>query len=335
MAKRMTTARKAAALGLAAAVAASGTAGAADLQGELDLSQQKAAAYAAKAKENRRYDGWSGGFLLLSGFYGAAVTAFNPAPKNLKAAILATGTGEGFRQLRFRERAGVYAEGNRAMTCVVTSGSPMTTYEQDHLGRLLRLRATAVAALKYGDLALAGSAEQSAQKSAAAEKAVRDAARKDSLRTRIDLLLTRTEVQAEDSQRKVLEERMETLAKLDAELAAEYGAYDGAPERVAQVRSQVEAAIDARLAAAAPDYSAAVKAMGEIAKPKDDAATKNLADGKTPQQQFVEARDAGQVPTITQALIAVNIAIRDLQAQSPTQARAAFKTLGECIPKAG
>lgn len=332
MKRQMMRARRAAILGLAVTVAVAGNARATDLQTELSSAQAKATEYAGKAKRNRTRDNWSGGFLLLSGFYGAAVTAFNPAPKNLKAAILATGTGEGFRQLKFRERAGVYAEGSRAMTCVVTSGSPMTTYQQDHLQRLVRLRRTADAALKKGDLALAGSAGKSAQQSAAVDKAARDAAQTDSLRTRMDLLLARMEIQAEDAQRKVLEERMETLAKLDAELAAEYGAYDGAPQRMAQVRSQVEAAIDARLAAAAPDYSAAVEAMGEIAQPKDAAP----GDARTPEERFVDASKQGRtIPTITEALIDVNIAIRDLRAQSPTQARTAFKALGECIPKAG
>ncbi len=357
MMKRMTMAHRAAVLGLTAAVAVGGTAGAADkaerskpwrellrisapespgssdvgkrLQPHLKSSADLGNKYLDKWIDNREWDKATGGLLIAAGFYGAAVTAFNPAPKNLKAAILASGTAAGLNTgLKFRGRGAAYRQGHHAMACLVETASPLMTYDTDHLQDVKDMRQQAANALATADWAL---------KEAGGAKASGPANK--SVQAQLDALVARLDAQSADAERKTLQERMKVLADLDKALAEERGAYEGAGERAAWVRRQIQEAVDKSLDGVSPDYAAVAKAMGETAQPA-------AGPGGEPTPGESKAGDANkskslleslkpQPPTIAQALVEVNAAIRKLETDSPTVATKAHKAMAECIPKAG
>ncbi len=345
MMKRMTMAHRAAVLGLTAAVAVGGTAGAADkaerskpwrellrisapespgssdvgkrLQPQLKASAELGNKYLDKWIDNREWDKATGGLLIAAGFYGAAVTAFNPAPKNLKAAILASGTAAGLNTgLKFRGRGAAYRQGHHAMACLVETASPLMTYDTDYLPQVVKLRQVAAAALAAGDAQLSQYA--SAQASVTKGK---------SLQAQMNAVIARLDGRDDDAKRKVLEERMKVLADLDKALAKERDAYEGAGERATSVRRQIQDAVDKRLDGAAPDYAAAAKAIGETAKPA--AAADDQDNTKLKELKLASSADDRD------PLTKVNAAIRELEADSPTVATTAHKAMAECIPKAG
>jgi hypothetical protein len=346
MTNKTNTLRRATALGLAGALALAGTAGAegttpkplltitkplrpqnattqqGELHDQLSLATDVGNAYLDRSAKNKNLDGLTGGLLLLSGFYGAAVTAFNPAPKNLKAAILATGTATGLNTgLKFRDRSRAYRQGHRAMACLVETGEPLLRYQPKTWNRLVDLRGEAARALKQADVALIVSA--------AARGALPDPGT--TAETQILALVARLDGQVQDAQRKTLEERAKVLAGLDKKLAEEEGAFVGAPARAAQVRRLIIESTDKALDAAAPDYAAAVKAMGETAEPEAAPST----GGATPESVAASADVRSAVSLVSAALTAVEVAIRNLEAGSPSQATKAHAAMGECIPKAG
>jgi hypothetical protein len=297
------------------------------LQAQLAVAAEVGNEYLRRSAKNNNYDKGTGALLLLSGFYGAAVTAFNPAPKNLKAAILATGTFTGLNTgLKFRDRSRAFRAGHRAMACVVETGAPLLNYQPATWTRLGNLRKQAADALATADLALLTAAQTRAALPAPGA----------TLDSQVPALIARLDAQAGDAESKALEERMKVLAGLDRVLAEEQGAFEGAADRTAQVRRQIQDFVDKTLDAAAPDYAAAAKAMGETAEPKAGPGGDASAGGGAPGAALkFKAPGGGAPPTIAQALAEVNIAIRKLEADSPTAATKAHKNLGECIPKAG
>lgn len=347
------TARGAMILGLAGALALTSAAGAAErkkwrevleitaptttdtspagkrLEAELATTAGLGNKYLDASRDNRTWDRATGGLMLLSAFYGAAVTAFNPAPKNLQAAILATGTFGGLNVgLNFRARSVAHRQGHRAMACLVQTAAPLMTYEQEYLGTIEDLRQEAADALATADLALIEDAKTKAPAPPAGK----------GLEAKVDALLTRLDGKAEDEERKALEERMKVLAGLDRTLGEEQGAYAGSGARVAQVRRGIQDVVDKALDSAAPDYAAAAKAMGETAAPEPAPSGTATAGGGGAAPAGAKMAFAPGVglnpPTIAQALAEVNTAIRRLEARSPSEATKAYKAMGDCIPKA-
>ncbi|MEW5686945.1 MAG: hypothetical protein AB1942_18660 [Pseudomonadota bacterium] len=93
--------------------------------------------------------------------------------------------------------------------------------------------------------------------------------------------------------------------------------------------------MDKTLDAAAPDYAAVAKAMGETAEPKAGPTGEASAGGAAAlSNNKFYAQQNPSPPSIAQALTQVNIAIRKLESGSPTQATKAHKVMGECVPKA-
>ncbi|RAK69096.1 hypothetical protein [Phenylobacterium kunshanense] len=330
MTKRTTTARRAAALGLVAAVGMSGCASlqanpefeklpvlavptsgdgtTARLGSELEATAALGNVYRGQAKWFGREDRGSGGMVLLSGLYGAAVTAFNPAPKNLKAAILATGAGEAWHtSLKPAERARIYAGGHRAMECAVGAGASLQNYEANQYPVVQGLRTDAGVTLERARTVLAANPN------------------------------------GDKDQRTLLRERIDTLAKLDLKLREEQGAFEDSPLRVSNVRRQVQDAVQARLQGAAPDYAGALKAIGETAKPTGEPAPAADGGGRAPasankMQLFLDeaaSRKAKPLPGLSGAIAEVTETIGTVEAQRPTQAMRAHEALGACIPKAG
>lgn len=331
MAKRMTTARKAAVLGLAG-VMVLGASGCASLQanpefeklaelkvpsssdgttarltGELDLSARLGNVYRGRARSFGREDRGSGAMVLFSGLYGAAVTAFNPAPKNLKAAILAAGAGEAWHgSLKPAERARIYAGGHRAMECTVGAGAPLQTYEAAQYPIVQGLRTEAGVALERGRTVL------------------------------------KNNPKGDKDKRTLLQERIDALSKLDAKLREEQGAFEDSPLRVSNVRREIQDAVQARLQGAAPDYASALKAIGETAKPTGAPAPE--ADANPPAAvdlkmrsylKGAKLREIKPLPDLTGAIDEITNVIGTVEAQRPTQATRAHEALGACIPKAG
>lgn len=175
----------------------------------------------------------SGGLILLSGFYGAATSAFRPVIKNLQAAILAQGVTSAWRtSLKPSERAKVYVQGYRALDCVHNAGAALLDDEAN--GAPVDVRS------ELDELrGLALDARETLTSDPNADKA----------------LLARVEVQ------------IAKLAELDKFLRLEEAAIVDGPYRIARVRQQIEDTIDKRLMAAAPDYAGALKLIGETAKP--------------------------------------------------------------------
>ncbi|MEW5686413.1 MAG: hypothetical protein AB1942_15965 [Pseudomonadota bacterium] len=198
-----------------------------ELQAQLAITARIANEYLRRSAKNNDYDKTTGALMVLSGFYGAAVTAFNPAPKNLKAAILATGTFTGLNTgFKFRERSRAYRQGHRAMACIVETGAPLLSYQPTTSTKVVNLRKEAADALATADLALL-SATSSTTTPLLANKTTE---------SQINALIARLEGQADSAERKVLEERMKVLVALDRTLAEEQGAFEGVGARTSQVR---------------------------------------------------------------------------------------------------
>ena len=217
----------------------------------------------ARSATLRVQDKASGGFVLLSALYGGLVTAFNPAPKNLKAAILAGGTATAWNvNLRPGERGRVYAQGHLAMACVVSAGTPLLSYQSESLDTLTKLRVGALKALNDADEALNANPEEAspAAKFRQAPPAKTLDAKVDQL---VALMADQESAKARTDQRKALQALAKTLGELDAKLAEEQAAWDEAPFRVAKSRRDVEAAVAKLLQGAAPDYKAAAESIGK------------------------------------------------------------------------
>ncbi len=201
-------------------------------------------AYRGLATDLGNEDRVSGGFTLLSAFYGAGASAFRPVVKNLQAAILAQGVANAWRtSLKPSERAKVFVQGYRALDCVHTAGAALLDDESN--GAPIHLRA------ELDELrSLALDARETLAADAKADKA----------------LLARVEGQ------------ITKLADLDKALRLEEAALVDGPYRIARVRQQIEDTVDKRLSAAAPDYAGALKLIGETAKPAVPGPGRGAAD---------------------------------------------------------
>ena len=244
-------------------------------------------------------DKLGGGLTLTSAFYGGAVTAFNPAPKNLLAALLATGTSQAWRSsLRPGERAQIYMLGYHGMSCVRDTAEPLAS-RTDH-AKLSQLLDTTN---NYLDRA--------------------DAARFDAL----------TQSNTDPVQLQKLLALIERLNKAQAAIRLEQASATEAPYRVAQVRRQIEKDIDRRLAAAAPDYDSAVKLLSQSATPQpgnEGNTNPQIAQGteKTNLHDFVAAK-----PPLEHIVIDLERKVERLGSSIPTTSTDTYKRLGECAVK--
>jgi hypothetical protein len=213
---------------------------------ELSRVTEKGNAYRKLGEELGDEDRGAGGFTLLSGFYGAAVTAFNPAVKNLQAAILAQDVASVWRSsLKPAERAKIFVQGYRALDCVHSSGAALLV---DAKVGVVPVRSE-LDALRE----IAGDALTAALQDAAADKALVD---------RLKAVIIRIEA-------------------ADRRLKTEEAAVVDAPFRIARVRLQIEDTIEKRLMAMAPDYAGALKIIGETKAPTSAKGVEKPADDGT------------------------------------------------------
>lgn len=324
---------------VALATAAALNGGVAQAQGARDISagvQQELAEaevirarYDDRASKNRGSSIASGAFVLVSAFYGAAVTAFNPAPKNLKAAILAQGVSQAWNvNLKPAERARIYRKGERAMGCVIDAGEPLRSYETE-AGQLRTLRDGAAKALAMADRALSENPEMPPESALMAFQGdLEDVSRADLV---VGMLRAQQMARARDDKRETLQALMKTLGELDAKLAAEQAAYQNAPFLVAKARRGVEATVDDLLAGAAPDYKGAAEvitgSVADLAAPAEAEPAAPDAQGLVPSAEEVSV-------TLDDAIEAVTASIRRIQAGAPDQAVKAFKHMEGCGPTA-
>lgn len=251
--------------------------------------------YLATAKQLATEDRGANALLLGGGFYGAAVTAFNPAPKNLLAALLGSGTAQAWRgQLKPAERARVYVQGYRALDCVHSAGSALLA--DTDAGNATGLR------------------NEIRKWSVVADQLARDE------RVKPDAS------QAKDSL-KLLGELMVEVDRLNATLKMEEASIVDAPYRVGRVRREVEAAVDRRLAAAAPDFAAALRLLSEAAKPSGGPPQRG-GDG----QKIFAATPPNDLTAFVGALSG---RVGDWKADAPTRASDAYERMGKCIELVG
>lgn len=239
-----------------------------------------------------------GALQFAGGVYGALVTAFNPAPTNLKAAILATGAGTAWRTgLKPGARADVLFKGAQALTCVHSRGGAYLGlgYDADDV-RDLRGEIGAALAL-----------------AAAKKREEIDAQAKTPTSTRGALLLR-------------LDEQVAKLRELDAALEVEAGAIDDASFRIAEVRGLIDKAVDARLRENAPDYGAAVAAMK--ATPSAPATTPAAPDAQA-------ASDAGGDLTLEAVVGHLEELVDRVRRQSPKRATLTHERVGACVQLTG
>lgn len=196
---------------------------------ELYSAGKMANGYLEAAKSLAKEDQLAGASVLGAGVYGAAVTAFNPVPKNLMAAFMGQGLFGAWRtSLKPAERAKIYVQGYRALDCVRSAGSGLLAADyRNDTAQILRqkvvdaitMAATAMEELPKGQI-------------------------KDDYQAQLD-----------------------QLVEIDKALGIELAARSDAPFRFNQVRRLIESTVEKRLASAAPDYAGALKLIGDTAKP--------------------------------------------------------------------
>jgi hypothetical protein len=267
------------------------------LQTELEAVRDVGNAYLKAAKDIGEEDQWSGALTLGSAFYGAAVTAFNPAPKNLKAAILLGATGQTWRSsLKPAERARVYVLGYRAMSCLAQNGSVLKEARvnigavQDKLKDIRQAKVDIENARPGWDQRIKDEADPG--KKADLKKAVGE-----------------------------VDARLKLLEPLEEALRVELTVDADAPYMLNRSRSLIETAVDRRLQALAPDYAGALKILQETSTPKP--ATQTTSVDKSRASLTLEAA-AGKLDELLS---------RDTW---PSMVAAeAYKRMGECVTQVG
>jgi len=265
-------------------------------------------AYKALAETLSEKEEHAGGFLLASGFYSAATTAFRPAAKNLKAAILAIGVGQAWQTaLKPAERAKVYVQGYRAMDCINTAGAVFVSYDpagpiKDLRGQIRGLRTLAAAARTGAIRQQAGTPTPGIQ----------------ALLARLDVLLER-------------------LTAVEKALSAEEVAARDAFYRISTARAQAEDTVDKRLLEAAPDYAGALKLLSETAKPEP---AKPETGGEAEVEVALEELGGPKQPptpeeALRDAVTVLEARLPSLEAETPTRAVDAYKRVGECAANMG
>ncbi|MBU2134616.1 MAG: hypothetical protein KKA45_00270 [Alphaproteobacteria bacterium] len=269
------------------------------LTAELDAARSMGNAYRSAAASLTREDGYAGGLTLGASLYGAAVTGFNPAPKNLLGALFGAGAAQGWRvSLKPAERAKIYVHGYQAMRCLTTSGGVLLAHQET--ARLEGLRR---------DIAMLLNLAESARQQALASDGEADAANATTL----------------DAQ-------MDRLRALDQALRTEIGATQDAAYRVSKVRRQIESTVEARLAANAPDYAGALALIQASTKPPTPTPPE---DG---QERFAEGTSpyrATGARTLADLVAALAFDLQTLEAAIPTRAADAYARMGECVAIAG
>lgn len=273
------------------------SAGADLLTAELAAVTGMGNAYKTAAKSLTDENAVAGGLTLGAGLYGAAVTGFNPAPKNLLGALFSSSVAQGWRvSLKPAERAKIYVHGYQAMRCLSTNGGVLLTHQNTE--RLQQLRQDIA-----GLLDLAETARQKA-------------------------LASKGQAAAATS----LAAQMERLRVLDQALRTEIGAAQDAPYRVSKVRRQIESTVEARLAANAPDYAGALALMAASTKPPTptppEGAQKAFIEGASPYRSTRAGTPADHVAALA-------FDLQTLEAVIPTRAADAYSRMGECVAIAG
>ncbi|MDI1288743.1 MAG: hypothetical protein PSX37_02170 [bacterium] len=264
---------------------------------ELNRVLQTGNKYLDLAKGFTTEDKLSGGSLLVSGLYAAVTTAFNPAPDNLKAALLLAGASQAWRtSLRPAERAKIYVQGYRGMDCTYAAASP------------LALALTSTAAVR-DELDTFREEAASERRSAVVEATLQDAAGK-ALVARLDAQIAK-------------------LADVDEKVRLEEGAAIDAPYRVARVRRQIEDTIEKRLAQVAPDYAGALKLIGETAKPAP-ATSQEAGKAAAPQPPGVTPKER-----LTELVERLEREVPRLAESVPTQASDAYERMADCVASLG
>ena len=272
------------------------SAGADLLTTELEAARSMGNAYRSAATSLTREDGYAGGLTLGASLYGAAVTGFNPAPKNLLGALFGAGVAQGWRvSLKPAERAKVYVRGYQAMHCLNTSGGVLL--DRQDTTRLDQLRRDIA-----GLLNLAETARQQALASDGEAVATSLAA------------------------------QMERLRALDQALRTEIGAAQDAPYRVSKVRRQIESTVEALLAANAPDYAGALALMAASTKPPTPTPPEGAQEAFIEQASPYRSTRAG---TPADHVAALAFDLQTLEAVIPTRAADAYARMGECVAIAG
>lgn len=280
---------------------------------ELEAAVDMANVYRKVAHELGNEDLAAGGLTLGAGFYGAAVTAFNPAPKNLLASILSAGTAQAWRtSLKPAERAKVYIQGYRSMACLVGSGGVLLNSDKS-------TEAQAFLALTREVLQIAELRRRTELSTPAATGA-----------SAADIALKTTQLEQ-------LGAYIDELSAIEGAQKLEVGSYVDAPYRVGKVRRQIEDNVEKRLAGVAPDYAGALALLKE-------SATTSSGSGGSPEaaEGFVAETDklrpklaTPSLPataTLADLLRALKDDIRVLKG-APTQAADTYQRIGECVVK--
>lgn len=268
------------------------------LQTELNAVRDVGNAYLQAAKDIGAEDQMSGALTLGSAFYGAAVTAFNPAPKNLKAAILLGATGQTWRSsLKPAERARVYVQGYRAMSCLAQNGSILKGAQEniDDVREKLKEVQKAKADIENARPEWAGmiAAETIADQKAALVAAVG-----------------------------TVDAQLKDLAPLEENLRVELTVEADAPYMLNRSRSAIEAAVDRRQQALAPDYAGALKILQDTSAPK-------------PAPQSPPPEEARLAPLKPKEAVALLKKLLNRDTWPVTEAANAYKRMGECVIQVG
>lgn len=240
----------------------------------------------------------AGAGIIGSGFYGAVVTAFNPAPKNLLAALLGAGSAQAWRTgLKPSERAKVYIKAYRGMDCLYSVGSGLEQSGADN---------AALAAALRGEIdGVLAPAEQVRQRAVEDGKVENNEA----------ALLARFET------------ANKALTELDGALRVEENVLSEAPNRIGGVRRRIEDDTERVLTGLAPDYSAALKLIADSVKPASTTppATPSLA---TPEGAPGIVRPPSSLAATVALLEATS---SSLKRRAPTLAATAYENMTRCV----
>jgi len=242
---------------------------------------------------------YAGAGTLGFGLYGAAVAAFNPAKNNLLAALIGAATFQSWRTtLKPGERAKVYVQGYRALDCL------------QNVGGVLQVNAGKSSA-----------AAESLRQEISGDRTRLDEARRaaDTAPNKADLLARLAAVET-------------SLTDLDTALRTEQDALIDAPYRIASVRRSIENAVDRRVDGLAPDYAAALKLIGDAAKPPSGGGG---TDTKAPAAPAPDAHALVALPTPEQQVAALEASVVSIKSRAPTVATDAYANMGHCIEVAG